>query len=86
MLQEPYWGDAERGEVLMMSDDGLAILASWARVFLAAGLSVLLTQLASGGLDAVDPRALVLAGLLSTLPVVINWLNPRDTRYGRGAP
>lgn len=27
----------------------------------------------------------VIAGLVSALPVVVNWLNPSDTRYGNGA-
>lgn len=85
-MREPYWGDAERGEVLMLGDDGLAILASWGRVFLATGLAVLLSQLVAGGWAAVDVQAIGLAAIVALLPVVINWLNPRDTRYGRGAP
>jgi hypothetical protein len=27
----------------------------------------------------------VIAGLVSALPVIVNWLNPADSRYGNGA-
>lgn len=27
----------------------------------------------------------VIAGLVSAVPVVVNWLNPADVRYGNGA-
>jgi hypothetical protein len=30
-------------------------------------------------------QAWVIAGLVSAVPVLINWLNPADTRYGKGA-
>jgi len=26
---------------------------------------------------------LLTAGVVSTLPIIINWLNPSDTRYGK---
>lgn len=27
----------------------------------------------------------VIAGLVSALPVIVNWLNPSDSRYGKGS-
>lgn len=59
-----------------------AVLASWVKVFLAAVLTAWLAGLTSGG--AIDWRALLIAGAVAVLPVIINWLNPNDNRYGRG--
>ncbi len=54
----------------------LAILASWARSFLAAGIA---TYLAVGW----DVNAIVNAALAASLPVILRYLNPRDTAFGR---
>ena len=48
---------------------------SWARAFLVAVLS-----LAAAGVT--DPKALLAAGLSSSLPPVIRWLNPNDQGLG----
>lgn len=59
-----------------------AVLASWGRVFAAAILTYVLTGLAAG--TALDWRAVLVAGLVAVLPVIINWLNANDPRYGVG--
>lgn len=59
-----------------------AVLASWGKVFAAAALTYLLAGLAAG--TALDPVALLVAGLVAVLPVIINWLSPNDPRYGNG--
>ena len=69
-----------------MSQATKAMVWAWLRVFLAAGLAVLYAQVASGGLAAVAWEPIVVAGLVSMLPVAINWLNPNDPRYGRHTP
>jgi hypothetical protein len=52
------------------------VAASWARSFLAAGIA---TYLAVGW----DAAAIVNAALAASLPVLLRWLNPNDTAFGR---
>lgn len=59
-----------------------AVLASWGKVFAAAVLTYVLAGLTAG--TALDPKAVLVAGLVATLPVIINWLSPNDPRYGVG--
>lgn len=51
------------------------LAASWARSFLAAVIAMYLA-----GVN--DPKALLGAGLAAVLPVVLRWLNPKDTAFG----
>ena len=53
-----------------------AIAASWSRSFLAAGIA---TYLAVGW----DAPAILNAALVASLPVILRWLNPNDTAFGR---
>jgi hypothetical protein len=52
-----------------------ALLASWARSFLAASIAVYLAGVH-------DPKAILTAGAAAVLPVVLRWLNPKDTAFG----
>jgi hypothetical protein len=52
-----------------------ALLASWARSFLAASIAVYMAGVQ-------DPKAIAMAGLAAVLPVVLRWLNPKDTAFG----
>ncbi len=52
-----------------------ALAASWARSFMAASLAVYM----SGNSD---PKAIAGAGLAAVLPVILRWLNPKDTAFG----
>lgn len=56
-------------------DKAKALLASWARSFLAASLAVYLAGQS-------DPETLLKAGLAAVLPVIIRWVNPKDTAFG----
>jgi len=49
---------------------------SWAKTFVATALA---TYLAVG----LDVNAIANAALVSVLPSIINWLNPKYERYGR---
>ena len=63
------------------------IYASWLKVFASAVLGAYLIELQNGtnlfswNLEMVE--SLLTVGVASTLPIIINWLNPSDTRYGR---
>ena len=52
------------------------VSASWARSFLAAGIA---TYLAVGW----DLTSIANAALAASLPVILRWLNPNDTAFGR---
>lgn len=52
-----------------------ALLASWARSFLAAALAVFMA-------GESDPKTIGMAGLAAVLPVILRWLNPKDTAFG----
>ena len=52
-----------------------ALLASWARSFLAASVAVYMA-------GVTDPKAIGMAGLAAVLPVILRWLNPKDSAFG----
>ena len=52
------------------------MLASWARSFLGAAIAVYMT----GNTDA---KAILSAGVAAVAPVILRWLNPNDTAFGR---
>jgi hypothetical protein len=62
------------------------IYASWLKVFIAAVLGAYLVELQNGtnlfswNLEMVE--SLLTVGIVSLLPIIINYLNPHDTRYG----
>jgi hypothetical protein len=52
-----------------------ALLASWGRSFLAATIAVYMA-------GVTDPKAIATAGVAAVLPVVLRWLNPKDSAFG----
>jgi hypothetical protein len=52
------------------------MLASYARSFIAASLAVYMA-------GVTDPKAILSAGVAAVVPVLMRWLNPKDTVYGR---
>lgn len=61
-------------------------LASAAKVFVAVLLGVVVADWVDAGTISFDKwQTWVIAGLASAVPVLINWLNPSDPRYGRNA-
>lgn len=52
-----------------------ALLASWARSFLAASLALYMA-------GETDPKTLGMAGAAAVIPVIIRWLNPNDSAFG----
>jgi hypothetical protein len=52
-----------------------AMAASWARSFLAASVACYLA-------GVTDPKQLLNAGVAALLPVILRWLNPKDSTFG----
>lgn len=59
-----------------MSNELKAMAASWARSFLAAGIAVYMA-------GVTDPKDIAKAGLAAVLPVILRYLNPSDTAFGK---
>lgn len=53
-----------------------AIAASWARSFVAASLALYMA-------GETDLKTLAMAGVSAVVPVILRWLNPSDTAFGR---
>lgn len=53
-----------------------AMLASWARSFLAASIAVYMA-------GNTDLKSIAMGGIAAVLPVVLRWLNPQDSAFGR---
>jgi hypothetical protein len=53
---------------------------SWLKVFATAALTLIV---ANGSVKGLDYIHVIDAALISTLPVIINALNPTDKRYGK---
>jgi len=52
-----------------------ALFASWGRSFLAASLTLYMA-------GVTDPKTLLMAGAAAIAPVILRWLNPKDTAFG----
>jgi len=57
-----------------------SIYGSWVKVFLSAVLTMVI---AKGNIYLVTLEECISAGIISILPIVINYINPNDTRYGK---
>ena len=55
-----------------------ALGASWIRSFIAAGLAVFMA-------GVTDPKAILMAGISAVLPVILRYLNPKDSEFGINA-
>lgn len=56
-------------------DKGKAVVASWARSFMAAALALYMA-------GVTDPKALAMGGVAAVAPVILRWLNPNDQSFG----
>lgn len=63
---------------MINKEEAVQMFLSWFRVFMASSLACWLS-------GVTDPVAMVNAGLVSVLPVIIRWLNPADPVFGRKA-
>lgn len=56
---------------------------SWLKVFVSGILGLVLTNVLNGAdIFSMDWKSILSGGIASVIPVIINWLNPNDTRYG----
>jgi hypothetical protein len=61
---------------------------SWLRVFATVVLGLWLTDLTTTGIvhfDASEWGIWLTSGLVAILPIFIAYINPTDTRFGRGS-
>jgi hypothetical protein len=56
-----------------------SIYGSWLKVALTAILTMIITK---GNIYEITLEEVISAGVISILPIIVNWLNPHDTRYG----
>lgn len=60
-------------------------LATAAKTFIAVVLSAAVADWATGGvISLANWQTWVISAAVSAIPVIVNWLNPMDSRYGRG--
>jgi hypothetical protein len=64
-----------------MSTEVKNMIASWVKVFLSAVLTAVLTSIATGDWYWLT---ILFAGLVSVIPVIKNYLDESDPRYGKG--
>lgn len=71
-----------------MSTQTKAMFKSWLNVFAAAVITALMVVLVESktlALDWTTVEAVIIAGLVAVLPVIKNYLDPSDQRYGKGS-
>jgi len=56
-------------------DKTKAVIASWARSFMAAALALYMAGVQ-------DPKTLAMGGVAAVAPVILRWLNPNDQSFG----
>jgi hypothetical protein len=56
-------------------DKAKALIASWARSFMAAALALYMA-------GVTDLKTLGMAGVAAVAPVILRWLNPKDNSFG----
>lgn len=63
--------------------DGGRMVRSWLNVFISTIITLFIADGANlFAVDAVDAEAWLAAAFVAVLPLIVNYLNPRDTRYG----
>jgi len=57
-----------------------SIYGSWVKVFVSAVLTMIVMK---GDIYLITWKDCLNAGIISILPIIINFLNPLDKRYGK---
>jgi len=57
-----------------------SIYGSWLKVFVSAILTMIVMK---GNIYLITLKDCLNAGIISILPIIINYINPHDKRYGK---
>ena len=57
-----------------------SMLGSWVKIFVSAVLTMIVMR---GDIYLITLKDCLNAGIISILPIIINFLNPLDKRYGK---
>lgn len=68
-----------------MSAKTKAMLNSWFNAFAAAIITALIVVLGDGAFSLEDLWYVIIAGLVAVLPVIKNYFDSSDPRYGKGS-
>lgn len=68
-----------------LSKQTKAMLKSWLNVFVAAVITALIVVLGDGAISVEDLWYVLVAGLIAVLPVIKNYFDKNDPRYGKGS-
>ena len=68
-----------------MSQETKAMLRSWLNVFVASLITALIVVLGDGTITVEDLWYVLVSAAVAVLPVIRNYFDPNDPRYGKGA-
>ena len=68
-----------------MSQETKAMLKSWLNVFVASLITALIVVLGDGNISVEDLWYVLVSALVAVLPVIKNYLDSNDPRYGKGS-
>jgi len=57
-----------------------SLYGSWIKVFISAVITMIISK---GNIYLITLEECISAGVISVLPIIVNYLNPHDTRYGK---
>lgn len=61
-------------------------LGSAIKVFIAVALTLIVADWTGHGVISFDSwQTWIIAGFASAVPIIVNWLNPADFRYGKSS-
>jgi hypothetical protein len=66
-----------------MSQEIKNMLKSWFNVFIAAAITALIVVLGDGQISVEDLWYVLVAGIVAVLPVIKNYFDTSDPRYGK---
>lgn len=68
-----------------MSQETKAMLRSWLNVFVASLITALIVVLGDGNVSVEDLWYVLVSAAVAVLPVIRNYFDPSDPRYGKGS-
>jgi hypothetical protein len=68
-----------------MSNETKAMLRSWLNVFVASLITALIVVLGDGNISVEDLWYVLVSAAVAVLPVIKNYFDTNDPRYGKGA-